>query len=285
MLTFLTSLRHPANAVDYRRVGELLARTLRSVTAQRNDAFEVVVVGNLKPDIEWPNRVRFVQADFPPPEVAKTTGMSREAVGRDKGTKLAVAMLAADPATTHFMTLDADDLVSNRLAGYVASQPVHSSPGWVIDCGYMFHAPATIAPVRSGFNEVCGTSLIFDRSTIDVPDLPTGSSQQEIIRGFGYRVIFDLLGSHKHLRKHYEEAGRPLEVLPFPGAAYAVGTGENWWGATMPRIGRPLTASIADEFSIPRSSLRRGFVDSVKLDVPLVVRNVARRVKGSPGTF
>jgi hypothetical protein len=284
MLTFLTSLRHPANAIDYRRVGELLAQTLRSVTAQKNDAFEVVVVGNLKPDIEWPNRVRFVQVDFPPPEASKALGMSREAVGRDKGTKLAVAMLAADPATTHFMTLDADDLVSNRLAEYVASQPVRSSPGWVIDRGYVFHAPASIALVRSGFNQVCGTSLIFDRSAIDVPDLPAGSSQQEIIGGFGNRVIFDLLGSHKHLSKHCEEAGRPLGVLPFPGAAYAVGTGENWWGGTMPRIGWPLTASIADEFSIPRSSFRRGFADSVKLNVQLVHRTVARRGKGAPAT-
>jgi hypothetical protein len=285
LLTFLTSLRHPANAVDYRRVGELLAQTLRSATAQKNDAFEVVVVGNLKPDIEWPNQARFVQVDFPAPEAAKSVGMSREAVLRDKGTKLAVAMLASDPATTHFMTLDADDLVSNRLAGYVASQTVHSSPGWAIDRGYVFHAPASITLLRSGFNEVCGTSLIFDRNTIDVPDLPTGASQDEIIGGFGNRVTFDLLGSHKHLRKHCEEAGRPLGILPFPGAAYAIGTGENWWGSTMPRIGRPLTASIADEFSIPRSSLRRGFVDSVKLDLQLVLRKVGGRGKGSPGNF
>ena len=83
MLAFITSLRHPHNSDEYRRVERLLEDSLASVLRQNCPDFTVWVVGNRRP-ASLPAGVEWVQVNFDPPsEVAgPLTGV--EAVLLDK---------------------------------------------------------------------------------------------------------------------------------------------------------------------------------------------------------
>src|ERR671914_2313327 len=95
MLAFIISVRHPDNASDYRHVERLLERTLASVSGQEHRSFRIVVVGNRHPEFDLPECCEFVAVDFPPPSTIRSARTEREAVLKDKGTKLAVGLLAA----------------------------------------------------------------------------------------------------------------------------------------------------------------------------------------------
>jgi hypothetical protein len=92
----------------------------------------VVVVCNVRPRIAYDDpRVVYHVVDFPPPSADRKAEIGIEAFLRDKGTKLLAGMLRAKSlASSYFMIFDADDLVSQRLAGFVNARP--GTPGWYI---------------------------------------------------------------------------------------------------------------------------------------------------------
>ena len=67
MLAFITTLRHPHNSADYGHVEALLQDTLASLTQQTSDDYVVIIVGIRRPAFPLPERVVFVEVDFPPP--------------------------------------------------------------------------------------------------------------------------------------------------------------------------------------------------------------------------
>jgi hypothetical protein len=217
MLAFVTSLRHPDNSTDYRRVEALLERTLRSIDGQRDRRFGVVVVGNVRPPFSLPDHAEFVPVDFPAPSPVRSARTDREAVLADKGTKLAIGMVAARRSgASHAMVVDADDYVSRRIAGYVNQHP--EAPGWYVDDGYVLSAEHGVIHPVTRFNERCGTSLIMRTDLLGVPDLPLTASQDELREGFGAFTVRELLGSHRTAVAHFAQQGTPLVPLPFPGA-------------------------------------------------------------------
>ncbi|MVA77089.1 glycosyltransferase family 2 protein [Auraticoccus sp. F435] len=253
MLAFVTSLRHPRNSNDYARVERLFHTTLESVTAQTSDDYVVVVVGNRKPSRPLPDRVEFVKVEFPPPVWRRGARTSRRAVLRDKGTKLVIGTLAArkhDP--THIMFFDADDFVSNRLAAHVSRHP--TAHGWYVERGYVYSPERQVVARRREFHRRCGTSHIVRTDLYGLPDtLDVDATQEELIETLGDKV-WRLFGSHLHSVEHLARQGTPLKPLPFPGAVYALGTGENHSGYEMKGIGRPVSARLAAEFGLPPSA-------------------------------
>jgi hypothetical protein len=217
VLTFVTTVRHPKNSRDYSRVEGLLKDTVASMCGQTRGDFSVVVVGNQRPSFDLPPQARFVGVDFPPPSDLPGPQTGREPVLADKGTKLAVGLLAArELAPTHVMAVDADDFVSNRLAGLVADHP--GANGWFVADGYKISLTSgLIRPVDGDFNFRCGTSHVVRFDLLDVPDLPVDATQEQIWGSFGRFMVRDLLGSHHAIAKHLEEHGTPLAPLPSAG--------------------------------------------------------------------
>ncbi len=284
MLAFITSLRHPRNSADYGRVELLLRQTLTSLTAQDNRDFRVFVVGNRLPQFELPPAVQFLPVDFPPPTDMPGPQTGREAVLRDKGTKLAVGLLAAaGQQPCHLMFVDADDYVSRRLAGLAAACP--QAPGWVINDGYVYSASSQLVKPVDRFNERCGSSLLLRSSLFDLPDLPLTSTQDELIDGFGEFTIRDLFGSHRAAVAHFADAGNPLTPVPFPGAVYRVDTGENHSGASLAGFGRPVSGHLHREFGLAVSSsdpqALAASARSAARMVGIVGRAVGRRLRAS----
>ncbi|WP_432570289.1 glycosyltransferase family A protein [Kineococcus sp. SYSU DK005] len=251
MLAFITSVRHPRNSADYERVEELLRRTLRSVCRQTVDDHVVVVACNRVPAGRFPSNVRFLRVGFPPPVDTAGPVTGREAVLRDKGTKLAAALVAAqEHRPDHVMKVDADDFVSRRIAEFTARHP--GAPGWYVDRGYVVSAETGLVAPCPDFDSRCGTSEVVANDSFRLPaDLPApDTDQDELVERLGTVLVRDLLGSHRAGREHFAALGRPLAPLPFAGAAYLLGTGENHSGLRRVRGGRPVPRRLAAEFGM-----------------------------------
>ncbi|MBM7502751.1 glycosyltransferase family A protein [Agromyces aurantiacus] len=249
MLAFITSLRHPRNSSDYAQVEALLADTLRSVMRQRHPDFTVWVVGNRRPG-ELPDGVHWVGVDFAPPSEKRSPITGQDAVLLDKGSKLAVGLLAArTTAPDHVMFFDADDMVSNRLAALSAENPTNN--GWRIVDGWRWSSARRAIRRQAEFHRHCGTAFIVRPELYGLPDsLDPDAPQDELRAALGDR-LFRHFGSHRYLSADLAEAGHPLEAVEFPAALYRVGTGENHSGVSLGGFGRPIGPRIADEFGIP----------------------------------
>jgi hypothetical protein len=255
MLAFITSLRHPRNSGDYARVEALLAETLASVSRQ-SAPYSVWVVGNRRPSRLAPD-ANWVQVDFDAPSTLSGPRTGVAAVLRDKGSKLAAGLLAArESSPDHVMFLDADDLVSRRLAALSAGNP--HAPGWRIEHGYRWAADRRAVRRQPHFHRHCGSGCVVRADLYDLPpDLRAGASQAELEDRLGDRLQ-RWFGSHLYVADDLAAAGHPLAPVPFAGALYRVSTGENHSGVSLGGLGRPVSKRLAEEFGIPATRLRPG---------------------------
>lgn len=269
MLLFLTTLRHPLNSGDYGRCLRLLADSLASVCGQTSDAFAVMVVANRPIDTcAWTARVRArtrvltVDMPAPAPLLDKATGLA--AMRRDRGSKLALGLLAAaGTGASHVMCFDADDFLSRDIAAFVAAHP--AAAGWLVRDGLMLRA-GEVARLAD-FNRYCGSCHIVSMRLLLAPLQAVG-----LAAGADYRRLWHLadphflrrvLGSHLHLPDWVRARGRTLAELPFDGAVYHLGHGENHSGFRAPSAGvdtrrfvcdatwAPLSAPLRAQFGLP----------------------------------
>jgi hypothetical protein len=204
MLVFLTSIRHPQNSNAFAKVEKLFEISLRSVCAQTDPNFSVVVVCNARPRIEYDDpRVIYHIVDFPPPSTERKAEISINALCRDKGTKLVAGMLRArslDPS--YFMIFDADDLVSRRTAGFINARP--GTPGWYVDAAYAINYTTKRVQRKHGLVRFCGTSLVPNARElyrlVGVDSAcPINCSQDEIMAMAPPRVIENVVGNHPYM--------------------------------------------------------------------------------------
>lgn len=252
MLVFITSLRHPDNSTDYGRVEGLLRDTLTSLTSQDSDDYRVIVVGNREPSFPLPEKVQFLTCDFPPP--ARAVGVHPEinALIRDKGSKLGLALIAARPLDPdHVMVVDADDYVSRRIVSTVAAGP--ADQGWVVADGWKYASHRGTIKPRPDFYQRCGTCLVVPYSAYGVPpELGLDATQDEIVQAYG-RTLTKALGKHKGTREWLEARGLRIEPFGFRAAVYHVDTGENHSGSALPGFTLPATRAFEAEFGVTSS--------------------------------
>jgi hypothetical protein len=256
MIAFITSLRHPLNCASYVRTGELLDRTLRSVCAQSDGGFTVLVVANRRPAVSCRDpRIEFVEVPFPPPGPGQGDSEPRAAVRMDKATKYVAGLVRARAlGAGHVMFFDYDDFVHRDIAGFANATP--AADGWYIDRGYVhWEGSGRITPVEA-FRKLCGTSHILACRLFELPAaLERAASREEILEAVGEFYLTNVVGSHNRIAEYFMEKGYSLRPLPFPGAIWSRGTGEN----AEPCRGFPSFAGrkVTDE-------IRRDF----RLDVP-----------------
>ncbi|HEY9688482.1 MAG TPA: hypothetical protein V6D46_00705, partial [Coleofasciculaceae cyanobacterium] len=186
MLVFIIPLQSRQVSRSWAKVCRLFEICVRSACQQNSSQFRVIVVCHELPEIMFQNpHLNYIQIDFPIPDI--TSGTKQEIVNRkntDKGRKILRGLIAArDFQPTHTMFLDADDCVSQRLAGFVAQ---HSQAnGWFIRDGYRYQVSSSCIYKKSrDFHTMCGSSNIL---RYDLNRLPT---HPEYNRGYGYYKFY-----------------------------------------------------------------------------------------------
>jgi hypothetical protein len=228
VLTFITTIRHPARSTSYERVWDLLRDTTRSLCAQTDDEFRVVVVCDRARQLSDDPRVHVVTVDWPPVDKKRANGdyKCRSAL-LDKGTKFAVGLgYVRQLGTDHVMFCDADDFVARDIAAYVNQHP--DANGWVLERGYVLTPKALTALDR--FNKLCGTSHIIQFELVNAgipegldPTWPVDLVMAVMDKGF----LIHILGNHQQAGAWLASEGRPLEAYPSRAAVWHLGTGEN----------------------------------------------------------
>ncbi|GMR06227.1 MAG: glycosyltransferase family A protein [Gammaproteobacteria bacterium] len=249
MFLFITSLRHPTNCHSYERVGHLLENTLRSVCNQSSDCFKVLVVCNQIPDINVNQCVEFLEVDFPAPSSLNQPQTGMAAIRIDRGSKYMAGLIYARRYQPAFvMFFDADDYISNRIVEHVDSQPDRC--GWYIDRGYRYQFGDTQLSHLSDFHHHCGTGIIYPYSTLDIPakltEKPTILSIQAHTEE---KYLKNILGSHRAAVGFHQSRGYIFKPLPFTGAIWVLGNGENHSGSCGNPGDIPITEEISAEFA------------------------------------
>ncbi|MFQ3670902.1 MAG: hypothetical protein SNJ84_05535 [Verrucomicrobiia bacterium] len=241
-------LKARAVARDWGRVEALFHRTLGSVCGQTEPWFRVVVVGHDRPStplLERPE-VTWLKVSSPVPEGGRT-----ETAMEDKWLKVAEGLVMVGQGRPVFvMIVDADDLVSNRLAAHVRAHP--NRHGWIIRKGYRYREGSPWVELDPEFN--CGTNAIVAARQVRFPRSNTPEERAKCIL---------LCHGHTVIERAMADEGRPLDELPFPGAVYVWGHGDNdshrdgregWRGLRYllgkVRRSRPLTRRLRQEFNL-----------------------------------
>lgn len=249
MFLFITSIRHPYNCFSYKRVECLLENTLRSVCNQSSFRYKVLVVCNQIPTIEIYESVEFLVVDFPPPSKLNQPQTGMKAIRMDRGCKYMAGLAYArrfDPS--FIMFFDADDYISNRIVDHVDSQPEEYA--WYIDRGYQYQFGDTRLSQVLNFNLHCGTSLIYPYSMLDVPaELADTPSISSIIQHSDNNFLNYILGSHRAAVSVFQSKGFAFKPLPFFGAIWTLGNGENHSGKFGSPGELPITQAIRTEFA------------------------------------
>jgi hypothetical protein len=257
MLTFIIPLRSSQVSKSWKKVSELLERTLKSICNQIVTEFEVVVVCHEKPEIEFSHpRIHYAEVDFSVPleDIASKD--------RDQARKMWVGLnLAKNINPSHIMFVDSDDCVSNQLADFVLKNPEKN--GWYLKQGYEYpDGSETIYFRKKNFHRKTGTSHIIKYKLLEK------FLSFELSEITNRNFLF-----HQYILEIMIEMGHPLEYLPFPGSVYVTDNGENnlihkkffppppgmslkeiaryYSGAVYkPFIARPLTREIRNEFGL-----------------------------------
>lgn len=253
-----------AAARDWSRIDELIEMTLRSVLAQDDRDFALLLAGHDLPDC-WDEltrgdpRFEFIDADWPPeaPTLANDDAGSKKWRIREEVKSRGGGLL---------MYLDADDLVDRRLVATARRKIGPEALGGIVGKGLAidFGTRRAVALPGEGvldfaFHELCGSSTV-GRLAPARPD------------------PFDILGSHHLWARNARAAGAPVEMLPLWGG-YLVNTLENhsenhgpfaeWrrsFGAAVVREGEPLSEELRNLLGLEASAPSR--IETAELAEP-----------------
>jgi hypothetical protein len=215
-LCFVVPVRHHENAPDWDVLCRNLSQTAASIAGQLNPSWRAIVVANEGSELpDLPRGFSIERVDFSPNLFYDKKGQDRaifhDAIRFDKGRRVLAGVLAASDAK-FLMVVDDDDLVSNRLTGFVVDQP--DTTGWRIDVGYSWTPGNRLLYRHSDFSGICGTSLIVPRAAFAIP--PSVAEADPVL-------IREVFGSHVLVKQRLSEKGLLWKAIPFPGAIYRVG--------------------------------------------------------------
>ena len=212
MIAFIIPVKSEKVSSNWPHFRSLFERTVVSVCNQDDTNFKVVAVCHEIPEIEYehPN-IHFLQVDFDPPALDGVEGQEErlKIMEIDKGTKikLGAAFAKKNFDADYIMTVDSDDFISNRIAGYV-NKSSENLPGWYIKKGYIYLEGRKFLFATSKFSYLCGSSIIVKPEMVDY------------FIGKNPVLYFD----HQLLVINEDI---PLEPFPFSGGIYSMANGEN----------------------------------------------------------
>jgi len=228
MLGFIVPVKAKSTSHDWERDNELLRNTLQSLCNQDNPAFKIFVVYTDMPYYIEDVNVTYIQYPF---DYVKAKEMSdyedfvkpqfedRMAQGVfDKGKRISYACrFAKMQGCTFIMSVDSDDLVSNKIASYI-NEHKDEKYGWYVDKGFIqLTNSKVLIKVPHNMNHLNGSTNIAQVKLIpDFSDDTKSLSDVSFFIGHGYM--------HDRILQEYNDTIKPL---PFYAIIYVL-HGTNW---------------------------------------------------------
>lgn len=214
MIYFGIPLRSRAASKDWRRTCAVFRQTLRSVCSQRCGEFRVIVACHEIPKGQYDERVEFIRSTTRTPQTPEEMMM-------DKGYKMSlIADRIREYGGGYTMMVDSDDLVSDRIAGYVHDHPGEN--GFLSPWGYVWEMGSPWMKRTRSMHRICGSCSIVCYRPQDLPDhLP------EDLEDDWFKDVYPIRMPHRDIPDQMAKLGRPLARMPFPTTVYVRSTGDN----------------------------------------------------------
>lgn len=213
-----------------------LQQTICSIRNSANQNYRVIVAGNEEPQIETgcDGKVHFlpVNNQFPSHLTARAAHRS------DKVAKIQAAWTHAKSKwqPKYVMKLDADDLISSRLVGWLDDNGTET--GYLIRNGWLWHSGARYFIQRTEYlDRVCGSCLIVRTDVADrlgpflteaegVTLAPADSlfamrDHYSLVPGSATTTLL-LNDTHQRYAAQFSYLGYTLHTFPFGGVIYRV---------------------------------------------------------------
>lgn len=264
MLGFVVALKSKAKSKNWTADSRLVKRTVLSLLNQKDKNFKIYIAHTDLPDdpvqhpqVEWiPFPFPYAQMD----DIAdREVFLTRYGLGHhlpnlyDQGKKsLYASSFARRDGCRYVMSVDYDDLISNRIAGFVNNADATKNHGWYMDKGYIYKEGDSYLMKVNKINGRCGSVNIVRMDYVPEPDFSTPNYQD--IKFFSVHAFIP-----QWLKIDYDV---DIPPVPFTGLIYLIHN-TNWYNTisslkenkikgTIKRIiwGRPLTRSIKKEFGL-----------------------------------
>lgn len=229
MIAFIVPFRPKSESKNWGNDCALLQQTVRSLLNQAGDNFKVFVVYTDKPELQSDDRVEPVHFPYDFAGIESVPGHEKimhqfnndkKMFERrwDKGRKITYgSMIAKQKGFRYIMSVDADDLVSGKLATYITKRITESDVhGFYIDKGYLYrNGDSAMILVPEKMHLFNGSTHIIREDFVAIPDFETGSWTD-----------FSLFTSHGWIKNRLKEKyGCILEPINFPAVIYIAHSG------------------------------------------------------------
>ena len=216
MIYFGVPLRSKGASKNWENVTRVFNRTLRSIYRQADPDFRIIVACHDVPelDAEYDDRVEFLTAETPVPR-------NMEEMMLDKGWKLSmIGKRVRELGGGYTMLVDADDMISNRIAEYVKAHP--DCAGFVSKYGYVYNEGFSYMKKLLSLHRICGSCTIVNYRAEELPDaLPENLWDNSPMDKWAIRK------PHRELLEYLGQQGKALSEIPFPTTVYLRNTGDN----------------------------------------------------------
>jgi hypothetical protein len=228
MIAFVVPFRPKETSQNWAYHSALLGRTLKSICNQSANSFMVIVVYTDLPENQF-HHPRIVYLKFPyqrlgmnditdyPGEVSKIYN-ERDAVNvMDQGRRTIFGAKEAIRLNCNYiMSVDADDLISDKIASFVEKNSSNKSAGWYVNKGFVFfEGEKHLMKQPFKMNELNGSTHIIRCDLIPIPDFNSHNL-----------LDFHFFSAHGWLRKRIsQQYGEELTSLPFYAVIYSINPG------------------------------------------------------------
>jgi hypothetical protein len=265
MLTFIIPVKHFDNCFSYKNTWKILEDTLRSISGQTDDRFNVIVVSNKTlNNFSNKNQIRntqFIELNWPPAaqknkwqlrtQIPRHQGIS--AVRRDKGLKYIVGITEAIKKLTeqdHIMLMDADDFIHKDLTKRV----IELNKDLIsINKGYMLGKEDSYK-ILNDFSQHCGSCNIGRVSMLTSQfknkALSEHPSEKEASLCCEKPYRDEILGSHKIFFSFFKERGYASYLINTPAAIYNCSHREQNFGRKKRKFKKKITKKMKLDFCL-----------------------------------
>lgn len=265
MLGFVVAFKSKAKSKNWETDSALIRRTISSLLNQTNPDYHIYVAYSDLPDnpVE-DDKVSWIQFPYSFVEMEgiedREIFLTRYTLGNylpgfyDQGKKsLYASSFARKDGCSYIMSVDYDDLLSNKVAEFVNRADEKTNYGWYMDKGYVYREGNNfLTKVPNNINDRCGSANIIRTDYVPNPDFASIKYQD-----------FKFFPTHNFIPQ-WLKIDHDIDILPIPfyGLIYLLhGTNfynpannlrENRLKGIVKSIlrGRLLTSSLKKEFGI-----------------------------------